>query len=513
MDTDIDDPNNHVPTVTAGDDWDDLDSDAGKQRPGLPPRRAERGLPPKKKAKGPAVKRHEPKSVAARPVEEPDGSPEESDGSGEGRPGNTGRKVAKRAARKAAGKVAKKAARKAPGKAAGKSAKKGAAGDTGKVPEMLELIMDEYPGFRDVTTEEEEGGRLPPAPAGKSRRLHSQIGTGGPKASDPRPATRPIQKMSGTPHGSGSDGSDEEMARLRRRFIRGERQDWGEEKGRGSARWMLYTGIGVVLLVILAVVLSQVGGNGKPRESGRSQFGKLAPTKEKAAEETADLEMLEMLTNSQQEAKEIYAKVATAAKASELSGFLFNWDAMLPLLEKNWKQPVSKEDWVPEDAAIWTVLDRDGKRYGVLEGSHPDFSDYTAYFRNTPGGLRMDWKATGGYGTATFDELKGGAGDGSEIRARISLSDFYTFALPEGKFRSFRLMSPDGSSNLWAYTALNGEMDQRLMDLFIPSEITGEAQSEVQVTLSLEPGPEDGLPNQWIVRDIISLTWLDELQK
>jgi hypothetical protein len=109
--------------------------------------------------------------------------------------------------------------------------------------------------------------------------------------------------------------------------------------------------------------------------------------------------------------------------------------------------------------------------------------------------------------------MKEGAGDGSEIRARISLSDFYTFALPEGKLRSFRLMSPDGNSNLWAYTDLNGELDQSLMKLFIPSQITGEAQSEVQVTLGLEPGPEDGLPNQWIVRDIISLTWLDELQK
>ena len=513
MDPDIDDPNNHVPKVTAGDDWDDLDSDAGRQRLGLPPRRTERGLPPKKEAKGPTVKRHEPKSVAARPVEESDDSREESDGSGEGRPGNTGRKVAKRPVKKTARKVARKVAK----KTAGNSVKRGAAGDTDKgpeTPEMLELIREEEdPKFRDFSTEEEEGVRLPPAPTGKPNRLRNQIGTGDSKDSDPRPATRPIQKISGTPHGSGSDGSDEEMARLRRRFVRGERQDWGEEKGRDSAKWMLYTGIGVVLLVILAVVLSQVGGNGKTRESDRSQYGKLAPTKEKAAEETADLEMLEMLTNSQQEAKEIYAKVSTAATASELSGFLFNRDAVLPLLEKNWKQPVSKEDWVPGDAAIWTVLDSGGKRYGVLEGSHPDFSDYSAYFRNSPEGLRIDWKATGGYGTATFDELKGGAGDGSEIRARISLSDFYTFALPEGKFRSFRLMSPDGSSNLWVYTHLNGEMDQRLMELFIPSEITGEAQSEVQVTLSLEPGPEDGLPNQWIVRDIISLTWLDELQK
>jgi len=499
MDPDIEDPNNHVPKVTAGDDWDDLDSDSGSQRPGLPPRRP----------KGPTVNRQEPKSVAARPAKEPDGSLEESDGSGEGRPGNTGRKVAKRPARKAARKVAGKVA----GKTAGKPVKRGAASDTDKgpeTPEMLELTAEgEDPNFRDVTTEEEKGVRLPPAPAGKSRMLHSQIGTGGSQDS----ATRPIHKISGTPHGSGSDDSDEKIAKQRRRFVRGERHDWGEGKGRDFSKWMVYTGVGVVLLVILTVVLNQTLGKRASRESDKRLYSELAPAEEEPAEESEDLEFSEMLTNSQPEAKDIYGKYATAATPSEFAEFLFNRDTVLPLLEGKWKPLVSKEGWLPDDTAAWRVMDLEGKRYGVLEGSHPDFTAFNTLFRNSPEGLKLDWKASTGYGTATFSEMKDGSGDGSEIRTWISPSDFYTFSLPEGEFRSFRLMSPDGNSNLWAYTEFDGDLDRRLMKLFIPSEITGEAQSEGQVTLSLEPGPEDGLPNQWMVRDIISLTWLDELQE
>lgn len=510
MDPDIDDPNNHVPEVTPGDDWDDLDSLPAESKVGLPPRRMERGLPPKKEAKGTVVNRHEPKSVLARAVAEPGDTSEEAQSDAEDPVEKIGTKTSKKAARKSA----KKVAGKTPGK---KAAKKGAGKSVGKSAETTDLGELSLAGSEPVpavaTAGDGEGVRLPPAPTGKHNRLHSRIGMGDSQDSDPRPASRPLQKISGTPKGVATDQSDEEIARQRRRYVRGERHDWGEEKGRDSSKWMLYTGVGVVLLVILTVVLSQTVGKRASGESDKQLYSELAPTEEEPVGESADLELLEMLTNSQPEAKEFYGKFATAATPSEFAEFLFNRDTVLPLLEGKWKPLVSKEGWMPDDTALWTVMDREGKRYGVLEGSHPDFTAFNTLFRNSPEGLKLDWKASTGYGTATFSEMKDGSGDGSEIRTWISPSDFYTFSLPEGEFRSFRLMSPDGNSNLWAYTEFDGDLDQRLMKLFIPSEITGEAQSEVQVTLRMEPGPEDGLPNQWMVRDIISLTWLDELQE
>jgi hypothetical protein len=166
--------------------------------------------------------------------------------------------------------------------------------------------------------------------------------------------------------------------------------------------------------------------------------------------------------------------------------------------------------WVPAETAVWTVVERDDLSYGVLDGNLPDFSRFLAYFKREGDRLKMDWKASTGYGTAALAELNAGKGDGSEIRAWISQADFYTYSLPEGGFRSFRLMSPDGDSNLWVYTQVGTELDGRLIALFAPSQITGEVQSEVQVCLGLKPGPAEALPSQWMIADLTRLDWLDE---
>ncbi len=506
MKSDNDDPNNHAPEVSPGDDWDDLEAVSEKARLGLPPRRSERGLPPKKEARGSIVNRHEPKSLATDAVEKSEntkpGKKDGDDDQPELKLGAPAKKRAKKAAKKTAKKAARKSARKAAKKADGKKAAKVSA----PAPGLSEIVEDAD------KPEEEDGVRLPPA-SSKPNRLSHRIGTGETADTDPRPATRPIQKIAAAPKIEQSGASDEDVARMRRRFVRGERQDWGEEMGRDSGKWMVYTGVGVVALVIITVALSQMGGNKKPRDSDKALYGQLAPAGEKEVEETDDLAMLELLTSSQQEAKEIYGKFATAASPSVLEEFIINGEKVFPLVRENWKPPVSKADWIPGDEAVWTVLDRNGQRYGVLAGSHPDFTDFSAFFNKDGEELKLDWKATTGYGTATFEEMKTGAGDASEIRAWVSLADFYTFALPEGEYRSFRLMSPDGNATLWAYTERDGELDLKLMRLFIPSQITGEAQSEVQVTVVMEPGPEDGLKNQWLIRELTSLSWLDEIEK
>lgn len=497
MKSDTDDPNNHVPKVSPGDDWYDLDTDSEKSKMGLPPRRMDRGLPPKKETKGAVFSRHDPKLVELCPVEEPEDSTDEDDSGGEAQSKSKRGGVAKKAAKKTTKKAARKSAK--------KSAKKKGAESP---PPSLNEVEEE-----SVLPKEEDDIRLPPAPSGKPNRVSHSIGGGDAVDSDPRPATRPIQKISSNLKNDRSGGSDEDVARMRRRFVRGERQDWGEEKGRGSSNWMIYTGVGIILLVILTVALNQTGGKKKTRESDKSLYSQLEVTEEKSVEETDDLELLEIFTNSKQEAKEMYGIFATAATPADLSEFLFNKDQVLPIIEKRWKPLGVKEGWVPGDQAVWAVHDRNGQRYGVLKGSHPDFTGFYAYFRKEGDGLKLDWKATVGYGTSIFDELKTGVGDGAEIRTLISLTDFYTFALPEENFRSFRLMSPDGNTNLWAYTERDSELDQTLMKLYIPSQITGEALTKVQVVLRMEPGPENGLKNQWLIRDFTRLSWLDELPK
>lgn len=371
----------------------------------------------------------------------------------------------------------------------------------------LDVVDEESPG------QEKEGLRIPAAVPSRSSQISHRIGMGDTGQSDLRPAIRPLQKISASSKSGPTETSDEDIVKMRRRFVRGERKDWGEERGRGSSKWMVYSGLGIVALIILTVVLSQMGGYEDIRESDESLYSRLKPAEEMSSDESKDLQVLEALTNSQGEAKELFSEFAAATSIEDFSETIFNKDRVLPLLEERWASLETGKDWVPGDEAIWSVLQHDGERYGLLVGKLPDFSDFTAFFRNTEAGFKIDWKATTGYGTATFDEMKSGVGDGSEIRAYISLADFYTFALPEEKFRAFRLASPDGTSNLWAYTLRGSELDEKIQKLFTPSQITGEAQTEARVTLRLEPGPEDGLKNQWKARELISLSWLDELPK
>lgn len=306
------------------------------------------------------------------------------------------------------------------------------------------------------------------------------------------------------------ESDTEDIARQRRRFVRGERGDWGEEKGHGSYKWMIYSGVGIVLLIILTVVLSQKFGRKPVRESQKSQFSQMDVFDDTPGEKDADPEMLEMLSTSQTEAKEIYGKYATAKSAEDLTGLLFNESIVMPLLSSRWEPLNARSGWAPGDEATWTVLDREGEHYGVLEGSNDDYTPFYAFFRKDGDSLKLDWKATTGYGSAEFAEMKKAQGDGTEIRNVISQGDFYTFSLPEEKYRSLRMMSPDGNFTLWAYTERESELDEKLIKLFTPSQITGEAQSQIQVILSVVPGPDESLPNQWVIKDLVRMNWLDK---
>lgn len=452
MNSDTEDPNNHAPQVSPSDEWDEVESSSEIPKVQLPPVR---------ETKRTLVHRHEPKSVAPRTtgVTSDSENEEESESGVASSPDLSGTK---------------------------------------KESDSQDL---------------DDGTRLPPAPIGNKSRLNFSIAPGEIAESDPRPEFRPIQTIPDSPDDSSGEDSDDEVARLRRRYVSGERQDWGEGRARDSAKWMIYTGAGVVLLVVLAVTLSQTLGTKPSSKSNISLLNRLTQAEDEPAKGADRFDLLEILNNSEQEAKDMYGKYASALTSAEFSSVLFQAEEVLPLVEKNWKSSGVKPGWIPGQGAEWTVLDSNGTHFGVLRGTHPDFTDFNAFFRSQGQGLTIDWKATAAYGTATFAEMKTGAGDGSEIRTWISPTEFYTFALPEGEFRSYRLKSPDRESDLWAYVPRDGELDQKLMALFSPSQITGAVRTEAQVTLHMEPGPEEGLPNQWAIQNLTSLDWLDQTQK
>jgi len=123
--------------------------------------------------------------------------------------------------------------------------------------------------------------------------------------------------------------------------------------------------------------------------------------------------------------------------------------------------------------------------------------------------LHLDWKATTGYGTATFGELARNQGDAKEIRARIQSSRFYTAIYPEAEYQSYQLVSPDASEAVWGYTRRGEAADSLLGKLFWSGEILDNSVEQKKVTVRLERGPAGSLPNQWQIAEMLHNEWLN----
>jgi hypothetical protein len=126
----------------------------------------------------------------------------------------------------------------------------------------------------------------------------------------------------------------------------------------------------------------------------------------------------------------------------------------------------------------------------------------------TDGKLQLDWKASAGYGTAGFTGLPKGVGDGSEIRAIISISDFYTNAFPEAAYKSYQLFSPDKEVSIWVYSRRGEPADSELGRLLDKGAIIEEAPDRIKLTLRLSRSVDGGLPNQWLVEENLRNDWI-----
>lgn len=472
------DPNNHVPPIEPGDDWGDLDDSTDRSRVGLPPRRAGNGLPPKKESIAEKVNLKERMEAGEPDVEiPPDETRQEETESDQ-------RSAGKKPSRRKRGKTARKPR---------------PPGGSEPEPEAPPEASHDIPVI------------LPTPKAGIRARVN-EIGAGGDKPA-PRAAARPsaIPARNPSPEPDADAKEAVHVVQKRRRFMRGERMDWGETEGRGSMRWMLLTGLGVVGVVILAVVLNQRPESERKRSREQSPYSAMALAEDEIAVEAESVGDIDGLLDDRPQAVSILTSYATAKSAEDFIGHVHKPEQNRELIGREWQPMDLKEGWEPSDDAGWYVKEENGIRFAVLEGIYPDFTPFRAFFHQEgEEGLRLDWKATTGYGTADFAELKSGKGDGSEIRVWLSPADFHTFSFPEGEYRSFRIMSPNGDATIWGYVPAGGELEKELLELFRPSLITGESKGEIQVTLSLAPSAGDSLPEQWLITDLARTDWLDK---
>lgn len=281
----------------------------------------------------------------------------------------------------------------------------------------------------------------------------------------------------------------------------GEGREWGRAS-RFSIRWIAAISVTVAGVVIAALVMLPKINQAN---AARPNDMELVVETDDNVEEIAAIQ--DMLAR-QPEATQMFRKFATARLVDDVLPLLRDRQSVEPLVRgKNWA-PIAPSDWEPAAGINWLVFDQKGQAFGILEGGLPDFTTFSVYLALKDGQLHLDWKATTGYSTAGFDEMSKGTGDTSEVRAFASPSGFYTDVFPELEYQSWQLFSPDGEQAIWAYTPRGSREDADLGRVLSKGAILDEAQGKKKVTLKLARPPSGGLPNQWLVEEMLHKDWI-----
>lgn len=284
----------------------------------------------------------------------------------------------------------------------------------------------------------------------------------------------------------------------------GETAAWGTAK-RHPIRWILLSGVGIVGIVIFGLfALPSINAPNKDRERIVSS-GSTHPSED----EIEGAAEMNWIITRQPEAVQLYHAYATASRWDEVASLMRQDQAKDESLRARWEpKGVSKKWSIPTDCA-WSA-DKIGQRcYGLLAGELPDHSRFSAYFIRAGNNLLLDWKATTGYGTATFEELSNGGGDPAEIRGNISPADFYTASWPEADYQSYRFTAPDGIISIWCYARRNELANGLIAPRFNQGVIVKESKESLQFTLRLQRGPGDTPPNQWAIGEVRFQGWVN----
>lgn len=281
---------------------------------------------------------------------------------------------------------------------------------------------------------------------------------------------------------------------------RGEGKDWGISRLQ-THHWVLGGGAGVLAIVILSLVLlPAINAPNKPREAA------FLPVV--AEQKDEKIEAINRMLEKQPEALQLFRAYSQASHADEIIPLIRDAAAIKDTLRTHWTPLKLSRQWAPPADSTWSVFDLEGRTCGMLEGELPDGERFSAYVTPQDGRLRLDWKATTAFSTASFSELEKGTGDPSEIRGQLSLSDYYGPVFPEQEYRSYRLVAPDRVSLIWCYVRLGSVEDAKIGAYFKYGEILNEMPGTRKITLRLERGPEGALPNQWSIGEMLHIDWV-----
>ncbi len=279
---------------------------------------------------------------------------------------------------------------------------------------------------------------------------------------------------------------------------------WGLAK-RVSLRWALGISFGIAALVITALSLLPLVNRPNAVNSDPDHALVVVEKESAPGEPTASYD--DLITRSD-EASRVFRTFMTASTKERVLPMVRNRKAIEPLILASDRAVLVSKRWVPENDARWEVHQTKGQPFGLLKGKLPDFSDFRAYFVIEDQQLRIDWKATTGYGTASFDELETRQGKASEIRGTLSPAGHHSAVFPETEFACYLFSAPDAVKAVWCYTILGEPVDKAVKDLFRGRGILKPSFKPHKVTLRLQQGPASARPNQWLIGEMLHKDWI-----
>lgn len=283
----------------------------------------------------------------------------------------------------------------------------------------------------------------------------------------------------------------------------GENKEWGRQTA-SSYRWMI-AGSGLVLLCVATGLALQPLLNKPTSKGGQTSVSVVEP------ELGIDgMDALNELILKQPEAEAIFSRFAKAADPGDCLPWIRNPLATEPLIRNHRHRFNVEPGWTPPRGCAWNVFDVNGLPCATLDGDLAGFKRFSACFVLGNQGLLLDWKATTGYGTATFPQLASGSGDPAEIRGWIQPATHYTAVFSEADFAAFQLLPPEDPDEppVWCYAGRNSAAARELATLFPTGGIVESMKSPEKVTLMLQRGDPSSAPNQWLVVKLLHKQWI-----
>lgn len=307
-----------------------------------------------------------------------------------------------------------------------------------------------------------------------------------------------------------SEEGNKESRKRKRKSKLGDFKSWDENIPKKSLLWIYFSGTGLIATLVLVLIISNKL-NAKKRPGEASIYKNIIPEEKEDASETLNREFRDLLLDAEADGRRIYKSYLFSKSVDDFIANIRHGKENRDLIMLNWKPTQNPSDWQIDGKEMWKVSDNPDSRHALLQGRMPDFKNYAAIFILENNTLKMDWKATVAYCSADFKELKERRGDASEIRAYVSTSNFYTNVFPDSDFRCYKIVSPDKETCLWGYTKIDDEVDNGIKNYFFNGYIIEQSESEmeIQMLLELKPGPQDSMPNQWIIKKFIGRSWLD----